>query len=292
MKHLAAIAAVLLGAGGAAAQTPTEAQARSYVHSAFVTGAAPAILSTEVAISPGLRERLALPPEASAEKVYETLFAHTDGKSIRVRSSSAQDAPIAAARAAGRPVFAVEAGDASFAVVYDLQRNHVAFVALLGEAAPVAAAPPPAPAPPPSMVPVAGVARPQPQMVQVAAVPTVINLKPISFDYRSAKLSAQERARLEGDMPKIAFSSGTRIVVQGHSDRIASSRYNQRLSQRRAEAVRDYLIAKGVPAANIQTVGLGSTMPATSCNQKKRSDLRACLAPDRRVIVEIRASTT
>lgn len=285
MKHLAAIAAVLLGASGAAAQNPTEAQARSYVHSAFLTGAAPAILSTEIAISPGLRERLALPPEPSAEKVYETLFARTDGKSIRVRSSSGQEAPLAMARAAGRPVFAVEAGDASFAVVYDLQRNHVAFAALLGEAAPVAAAPPPAPAPPPQP-------QLQPELVRVAAVPTVINLKPISFDYRSAKLSAHETARLEAEMPKIAFSSGTRIVVQGYSDRIASSRYNQRLSQRRTEAVRDYLVAKGVPAANIQTVGLGSTMPATSCNQKRRSELRACLAPDRRVIVEIRASAT
>ena len=283
MKQLLAVAAALLGVSGAAAQGPSEAQARSYVLSAFVTGAAPTILAADVDLSAGLRERLGLAKDASRERIYDTLFTRTEGKSIRVRSSSAQEAPMAAARAAGSPVFAVEAGDGSFVVVYDLKRNHVPFVALLGEA-------PPAPAPAPSIVPVAEVARPAP--VTVAAVPTVLQLKPITFDYRSARLSPQAMARLESEIPKIAAASGTRYLVQGYSDRIASSRYNQRLSQRRAEAVRDYLVAKGVPAANIQAVGLGSTMPPTSCNQKKRSALRACLAPDRRVIVEIRASAT
>lgn len=289
MKQLLAVVAALLGVSGAAAQGPSEAQARSFVLSAFITGAAPTILAADVDLSDGLRERLGLAENASRERIYESLFARTEGKSLRVRPCSAQEAPMAAARAAGSPVLAVEAGDGSFVVVYDLKRNHVPFVALLGEAPP----PPPvaiAPAPAPSVVPVAEVAPPAP--VAVAAVPTLIQLKPITFDYASAQLSPQAMARLESETPKIAAASGTRYLVQGYSDRIASSRYNQRLSQRRAEAVRDYLVAKGVPAANIQAVGLGSAMPPTSCNQKKRGALRACLAPDRRVIVEIRASGT
>jgi outer membrane protein OmpA-like peptidoglycan-associated protein len=279
--------AALVALGNATAQPrTTAAQARSYVLSAFLTGAAPTILGADVVVSPALRTQLALAGDASRDGIYEALFARTDGKSIRVRTAAAQDAPLAAARAGGRPIFAVEGGETAFVVVYDLQRDRVPFVALLGEAPP----PPPAPAPPPSALPVADAAPAPP--VTVAAVPMLVRLKPITFEYRSARLSAQARASLDGEAPKIAATSGARYLVQGYSDRIASSRYNQRLSQRRAEAVRDYLVAKGVPAQNIQAVGLGSALPSTSCNQKKRSALVACLAPDRRVIVEIRAPAT
>jgi OOP family OmpA-OmpF porin len=78
-----------------------------------------------------------------------------------------------------------------------------------------------------------------------------------------------------------------RYIVQGHADRLGSARHNQHLSERRAEAVRDYLVAKGVPVENIQAVGLGTSMPQTSCAQMNRRALIECLAPDRRVTVEI-----
>jgi outer membrane protein OmpA-like peptidoglycan-associated protein len=287
MKQLIALAAVLLGASGAAHSQTTEAQARSYLLTAFVTGAAPTILSADVGLSLGLRERLRLPGEASRDAIYKALSARTEGKSLRVRPATADEAPLVAARAAGHPLFAVEAGDTAFVVAYDLRRDHVPYAGLAGET-------PPAPAPTltvfPSAVPVAEVSRPAP--ATVAAVPPVLRLRPVTFDYNTATLSPQARASLDAELPKLAVASGTRYIVQGYADRIASSRYNQRLSQRRAEAVRDYLVAKGVPADNIQAVGLGSTMPASRCSQKKPSALRACLAPDRRVIVEIRASAT
>lgn len=287
MKQLVALAAIFLGASGAVHSQTTEAQARSYVLSAFVTGAAPAILSTDVGLSFGLRERLKLPADANRDVIYEALFARTEGKPLRVRAAKADEAPMVAARAGANPLFAVEAGETSFVVAYDLRRDHVPFAGLIGESSP---APAPALTVFPTAVPVAEVTRPTP--VVVAAVPTVLQLKPITFDYKSARLSPQARANLDAELPKMAVARGTRYLVQGYADRIASSRYNQRLSQRRAEAVRDYLVAKGVPPQNIEAVGLGSATPPTSCDQKKRSALRACLAPDRRVIVEIRATAT
>lgn len=257
MKQLIALAAIFLGASGAAHSQTTEAQARSYVLSAFVTGAAPTILSTDIGLSLGLRERLRLPADANRDAIYEALFARTEGKPLRVRAAKADEVPMVAARAGANPLFAVEAGDTSFVVTYDLRRDHVPFAGLIGE---TASAPAPALTVFPSAVPVAEVAQAAPPgPVAVAAVPAVLRLKPITFDYKSAKLSPQARASLDGELPKMAVARDTKYIVQGYSDRIASSRYNQRLSQRRAEAVRD---------------------------------LRACLAPDRRVIVEIRATAT
>src|SRR5205823_13974964 len=115
----------------------------------------------------------------------------------------------------------------------------VASAALLGERPPPHEIPASVPAPGP--LPVADSTRAQPVVIAVAAAPTLINLRPISFQYRSARLSAKARQGLDGEaLPKIAFGRETRVVVKGYSDRIASSRYNQRLSQRRAEAVRDH----------------------------------------------------
>jgi len=126
MKQLIALAAVLLGASGAAHSQTTQAQARSYLLSAFVTGAAPTILSSDVGLSLGLRERLGLPPNASRDAIYEALFARTEGKSIRVRAAARDEAPLVATRAGAHPLFAVEAGETSFVVAYDV-RDLLAF---------------------------------------------------------------------------------------------------------------------------------------------------------------------
>src|ERR671939_528027 len=66
---------------------------------------------------------------------------------------------------------------------------------------------------------------------------------------------------------------------------------NQKLSEKRAEAVRAYLISKGVDAAKVETFGFGKTTPVKSCpDQKNRSALIECLAPNRRVEVEIQGT--
>jgi OOP family OmpA-OmpF porin len=184
-------------------------------------------------------------------------------------------------------VFALEGGAAPLLMVYDLDRNAVPYVALLGaQAAAGATVPPP----------------PQEQVLRVAdtpsapaltrapapAVPAVIRLKPIAFAFDDATLSDAARATLQSEgLPKIVAIREVRYVVRGHADRLGSPRYNQRLSERRAQAVRAYLIDKGVPAQNIEAIGLGASQPEASCPPMRRRALIDCLAPDRRVSIEI-----
>jgi OOP family OmpA-OmpF porin len=60
-----------------------------------------------------------------------------------------------------------------------------------------------------------------------------------------------------------------------------------KLSKERANAVRDYLISKGIDGSRLKAEGRGEQNPiVTDCHQKKRKDLIACLAPNRRVEVE------
>ena len=79
------------------------------------------------------------------------------------------------------------------------------------------------------------------------------------------------------------------VVIEGHTDRLGSQQYNQKLSERRADNVKKYLVSKGVAAGKIETIGMGKTVPATFCpDTKNRKALIACLAPSRRAIVSIK----
>jgi outer membrane protein OmpA-like peptidoglycan-associated protein len=294
MKRLFAIAtAALFAAGDVDAQNrSTEPQARSYILSAFVTGAAHAILSADVALSPQLGERLALPGQADRDRIYEALFALTANRRIRVRASTREEATSLGSRTGGNPVFAVEGGAADLLLVYDLQRDQVSFIGLLGmartERQPAPPAPAPAPAPAPSPEPVARMAPAPPPSFPAGFSRSAFILKPIRFEHGDATLSEQAKAVLDDEgLPKIAPVPAVRYVVRGHSDRLESPDYNWQLSERRAAGVRDYLIAQGVPAENIELKPLGHSVSLTSCAQQDRGILIACLAPDRRVTVQI-----
>ncbi|HKN03939.1 MAG TPA: porin OmpA [Buttiauxella sp.] len=81
------------------------------------------------------------------------------------------------------------------------------------------------------------------------------------------------------------------VVVLGFTDRIGSDQYNQKLSDKRAQSVVDYLIAKGIPANKISPRGMGESNPVTgsTCdNVAPKSKLIDCLAPDRRVEIEVK----
>src|SRR5690242_15736324 len=99
MRTLTLTAALLLAAGTASAQNrPTELDARSYIASAFMTGVAQAILADDVALGPQLRERLALPPNAGRDRIYQAIFTLTEDKPISVRKASAEEASALAGR--------------------------------------------------------------------------------------------------------------------------------------------------------------------------------------------------
>ena len=80
------------------------------------------------------------------------------------------------------------------------------------------------------------------------------------------------------------------ILAVGHTDRFGSATYNQRLSERRAAAVKTYLVSQGVDANRVYTEGKGETQPVTGnkCdNVRGRAAQISCLQPDRRVEVEV-----
>ena len=79
--------------------------------------------------------------------------------------------------------------------------------------------------------------------------------------------------------------------MTGHTDRIGSAEYNQKLSKQRADAVRDYLVSKGVDRTKIETIGMGEKQPVVQCNQKEMKALIACLQPNRRVEVQVKGET-
>ena len=77
------------------------------------------------------------------------------------------------------------------------------------------------------------------------------------------------------------------ITVTGHADRIGSDEYNMGLSQRRASAVADYMVSKGVAAGSISSMGKGESEPVVECtNEPSWKALIECLRPNRRVVVQ------
>ena len=81
------------------------------------------------------------------------------------------------------------------------------------------------------------------------------------------------------------------IKITGHTDYLGFDSYNLRLSEQRAQTVRQYFISQGLPANKIYAVGMGESQPVTECvNTQNRSELIACLQPNRRVEVEVDGS--
>jgi OOP family OmpA-OmpF porin len=77
------------------------------------------------------------------------------------------------------------------------------------------------------------------------------------------------------------------VKIVGHTDKLGSEAYNQKLSEKRAKMVRDYIISKGIEADRLVAVGMGETSPKVNCDGTKgRKAMIECLAPNRRVEIE------
>jgi len=167
---------------------------------------------------------------------------------------------------------------------------------LVPRPAPKPAAPAPAAKPKPA-VPAAPAAKPAaPAAAAKPAAPkrcdaTVTLQGDQLFAFNRAEVNAAAKARLDKDVLGRLRSCATveAIVIEGHTDRLGSHQYNQKLSERRAENVKRYLVSKGVAAGKVETIGMGKTVPAKFCpDSKNRKELIACLAPSRRAIVFIK----
>jgi outer membrane protein OmpA-like peptidoglycan-associated protein len=102
-------------------------------------------------------------------------------------------------------------------------------------------------------------------------------------------LLPQGRGKLESLASEIKRDARSldSIVVTGHTDWLGAARYNQALSTARASTVRDVLVRNGINADLIRVMGKGEAEPRVQCEQKKREELIACLAPNRRVEIEV-----
>lgn len=141
--------------------------------------------------------------------------------------------------------------------------------------APVAETPPPAPAPAPAP-------RPEPMRITLQAEAL--------FDFDRSELKPEGRAELDKLVRDLRGVTYEVILVTGHTDRIGTREYNLALSDRRANAVRNYLVAAGVPGGQITARGVNSDNPVTTpqqCQGRRGDDLKACYQPDRRVEVEV-----
>ena len=87
------------------------------------------------------------------------------------------------------------------------------------------------------------------------------------------------------------FDQLNSIKITGHTDYLGADAYNLRLSEQRAQTVRQYFISQGLPANKVYAVGMGESQPVKQCaSTGNRSALIACLQPNRRVEVEVDGS--
>lgn len=132
---------------------------------------------------------------------------------------------------------------------------------------------------------------------QVAATPAPTPAVPPRFErvtMSATELFGFDSAELRMPQPKLneiaaALMSNSQygnITISGYTDRLGSEAYNMKLSQRRADAVKSYLVSKGVSASKLTTVARGESNPIVTCNNKNRAALIKCLEPNRRVEVE------
>lgn len=128
-------------------------------------------------------------------------------------------------------------------------------------AVPVAAAPEPAPAPAPAYV----APQPAPAPAYVAPEPAApakkLVLEGVNFDFDKATLRQEDVSDLDKNVEALKTWGDVDIEVAGHTDSMGSDKYNMKLSGQRAEAVRNFLISRGVSADRLTAKGYGESQP-------------------------------
>ncbi|MDM7943234.1 MAG: OmpA family protein [Hydrogenophaga sp.] len=152
-----------------------------------------------------------------------------------------------------------------------------------GAIVPVAAparAPAPAPAPAPAAAPAPAPAR-APAAAPAPAASKVTYAADAFFDFDKAVLKPEGKAKLDDLASKVSGINLEVVIAVGHTDSTGAAGYNQALSNRRAEAVKAYLVSKGIESNRIYTEGKGLTQPVAD------NATREGRAKNRRVEVEV-----
>jgi OOP family OmpA-OmpF porin len=114
---------------------------------------------------------------------------------------------------------------------------------------------------------------------------TILAEKLFAFD--QDKLQDSSKPTLDEVANKIKANADVELVlVTGHTDKLGSESYNQKLSERRANQVKAYLMTQGVSAKRLQASGKGESEPVVACKgDKPNKKLIECLQPNRRVVI-------
>ena len=139
---------------------------------------------------------------------------------------------------------------------------------------PVVVAPPPPPPPPPAD-------KPKPPPPPAVVAQKVTFAADAFFDFNKSVLKPEAKAKLDDLTGKLKGISLEVIIAVGHTDAIGGEAYNQKLSVRRAEAVKAYLVSKGIEPNRVYTEGKGKKQPVAD---NKTAEGRA---KNRRVEIEV-----
>ena len=143
-------------------------------------------------------------------------------------------------------------------------------------AKPAAPAEPAAPAAPAAPTPPAAAAAP-------SSVKQAITIQAEAlFDFDKSVLKPAGKKSIDDAVAKMQSIDVQMVIATGHTDSIGTDAYNQKLSERRATSVKEYMVSKGIPAAKITTLGKGETQPVATNKTKEGR------AKNRRVDIEFK----
>jgi OOP family OmpA-OmpF porin len=158
-------------------------------------------------------------------------------------------------------------------------------------------APAPAPAPEPKPAPPPPAPTPAPQAPKPKPKPVaekVTFAADVLFDFDRAVIKPEGKSKLDDLTSKVKGINLEVVIAIGHADVIGTTAYNQALSLRRAEAIKAYLISRGIEANRVYTEGKGESQPVTAgkcknMGREHRSNQKLvdCLQPDRRTEIEV-----
>jgi OOP family OmpA-OmpF porin len=147
--------------------------------------------------------------------------------------------------------------------------------------APKASAPAPAPVAPPAATPAPKAATPAPTPVLPPAATKVTYAADAFFDFDKSVLKAEGKAKLDDLVGKVKGINLEVIIAVGHTDSVGSDAFNQKLSVKRSDAVKAYLVSKGIEKNRVYTEGKGEKQPVAD------NKTTAGRSKNRRVEIEV-----
>jgi OmpA-OmpF porin, OOP family len=143
-------------------------------------------------------------------------------------------------------------------------------------------APKPAPPPPPKPAPAPEAPKPKPEAEKPKPVAEKVTFAAdVLFDFDKAVIKPEGKSKLDDISNKVRGINLEVVIAIGHADSVGSDAYNQRLSVRRSESVKAYLVSKGIEPNRVYTEGKGEKQPVAD---NKTRDGRA---KNRRVELEV-----